>query len=69
MGKIKVGFVGAGWMGSCQMQRITDCNDTEIVALFEKNMGHGKCFKGFFNTTKVQPEDPIAQKRQKDGYP
>ena len=42
MGKIKVGFVGAGWMGSCQMQRITDCNDTEIVALFEKNMGHGK---------------------------
>lgn len=42
MKKIKVGFVGAGWMGSVQMQRIKDRNDTEIVALYEKNVERGK---------------------------
>ena len=42
MSKIKVGFVGAGWMGSVQMQRITERDDTEIVALFEKNAKRGK---------------------------
>ncbi len=40
--KIKVGFVGAGWMGSVQMQRITEHNDAEVVALFEKNAERGK---------------------------
>lgn len=42
MKKIKVGFVGAGWMGSCQMQRIKDRKDTEIVALYEKNAERGR---------------------------
>ena len=42
MDKIKVGFVGAGWMGSCQLQRLTERDDTEVVALFEKNAERGK---------------------------
>ena len=42
MAKTKVGFVGAGWMGSVQMQRITERDDTEIIALFEKNAERGK---------------------------
>ena len=42
MQKLKVGFVGAGWMGSCQMQRICERNDVKIVALFEKNAERGK---------------------------
>ena len=42
MAKIKVGFVGAGWMGSVQMQRITERDDAEIVALSEKNQERGK---------------------------
>jgi predicted dehydrogenase len=42
MDKIKVGFVGAGWMGSVQMKRICERDDTEVVALFEKNMDRGK---------------------------
>lgn len=42
MEKIKVGFVGAGWMGSCQMQRLSERDDTEIVALFEKNVERGQ---------------------------
>ena len=42
MDKIKVGFVGAGWMGSCQLQRLTERDDTEVVALFEKNAARGK---------------------------
>ena len=42
MEKIKVGFVGAGWMGSCQMQRIMERDDAEVVALFEKNAERGK---------------------------
>ena len=31
MKKIKVGFVGAGWMGSVQMQRITDTDDGRVA--------------------------------------
>lgn len=42
MKKIKVGFVGAGWMGSVQMQRICERNDADVVALFEKNTERGK---------------------------
>lgn len=42
MNKIKVGFVGAGWMGSVQMQRICERDDAEVVALFEKNVERGK---------------------------
>ena len=42
MSKIKVGFVGAGWMGSCQMQRLTERDDVEILALFEKNVERGR---------------------------
>ncbi len=40
--KIRVGFVGAGWMGSVQMQRINDRDDAEIVALCEANADRGK---------------------------
>ena len=42
MKKIKVGFVGAGWMGSVQMQRVTERDDVEVAALFEKNTERGK---------------------------
>lgn len=42
MKKIKIGFVGAGWMGSVQMQRICQRDDAEIIALFEKNADRGK---------------------------
>ena len=42
MKKVKVGFVGAGWMGSVQMKRISERNDAEILALFEKNAERGK---------------------------
>ncbi len=42
MSKIKVGFIGAGWMGGVQMQRITERDDAEVVALFEKNVDRGK---------------------------
>lgn len=40
--KIKIGFVGAGWMGSVQMRRITERDDAEVVALYEKNAERGK---------------------------
>lgn len=39
---VKVGFVGAGWMGSVQMKRIVEHPDAEIVALFEKNAQRGQ---------------------------
>ncbi|MFI4912322.1 MAG: Gfo/Idh/MocA family protein [Sedimentisphaeraceae bacterium JB056] len=42
MKKIKIGFVGAGWMGSCQMRRICESNDAEIAALYEVNRERGK---------------------------
>ncbi len=42
MSKIKVGFIGAGWMGSVQMQRICERDDAEVVALYEKNSDRGK---------------------------
>lgn len=41
MSKIKVGFVGAGWMGSVQLKRLTERADTEILALFEVNRERG----------------------------
>lgn len=41
MNKVRIGFVGAGWMGSVQMQRICERRDAEIVALFEKNTERG----------------------------
>jgi predicted dehydrogenase len=40
--KIRVGFVGAGWMGSVQLKRLTERDDVEVVALFEKNAERGK---------------------------
>lgn len=42
MAKIKVGFVGAGWMGSVQMQRICERDDADVVALYETNAERGK---------------------------
>lgn len=41
MSKIGIGFVGAGWMGSEQMKRLTARDDVEILALFEKNAERG----------------------------
>ena len=41
MKKIGVGFVGAGWMGAVQLQRLTERGDVEILALFEKNKERG----------------------------
>ena len=40
--KINIGFIGAGWMGGVQMQRIGERDDVQIVALFEKNTDRGK---------------------------
>ncbi len=42
MKKIRIGFIGAGWMGSVQMKRITERDDAEIVALYEANVERGK---------------------------
>lgn len=42
MKKIGVGFVGAGWMGSVQLRRITERDDTEVLALLEPNADRGK---------------------------
>ena len=39
--KIKVGFVGAGWMGQNQLQRLTERNDVEICALLEPDKDRG----------------------------
>ncbi|MHC4395101.1 MAG: Gfo/Idh/MocA family protein [Planctomycetota bacterium] len=42
MDKVKVGFVGAGWMGSVQLKRLTERDDTEVPALFEPNKERGR---------------------------
>jgi myo-inositol 2-dehydrogenase/D-chiro-inositol 1-dehydrogenase len=42
MDKVKVGFVGSGWMGGVQMQRICERDDAEIVALLEPNKERGE---------------------------
>ncbi len=42
MSLIRIGFIGAGWMGSVQMKRITERNDAEIVALYEANQERGR---------------------------
>ena len=42
MSNVRIGFVGAGWMGAVQLQRLTERNDVEILALFEKNKSRGK---------------------------
>jgi myo-inositol 2-dehydrogenase/D-chiro-inositol 1-dehydrogenase len=41
MNKIRIGFVGAGWMGSVQLKRLTERNDVEVAALFEINKERG----------------------------
>jgi len=42
MNKLKVGFVGAGWMGGVQLQRLKDRYDVKIMALFEPNRARGE---------------------------
>ena len=42
MEKVKVGFVGAGWMGAVQLQRLMERDDVRILALFEKNKERGR---------------------------
>jgi len=42
MKKIGIGFVGAGWMGSVQMQRICERDDVELAALLEVNKERGR---------------------------
>jgi predicted dehydrogenase len=42
MKKIDIGFVGAGWMGSVQLQRLKARNDVEVLALLEPNKQRGE---------------------------
>ena len=42
MKKIKVGFVGAGWMGSVHLKRLSERNNADILALYETNRERGK---------------------------
>ncbi len=42
MKKVKVGFVGAGWMGTCQLEQLAEREDVEILALSEKNTQRGR---------------------------
>lgn len=42
MKKIGIGFVGAGWMGSVQLERLAVRDDVEIFALLEPNKSRGK---------------------------
>ena len=42
MKKIKVGFVGAGWMGSVHLKRLSERNNAEILALCETNRERGE---------------------------
>lgn len=41
MRKIGVGFIGAGWMGSVQMQRLAERDDVELLALYDKDAERG----------------------------
>ncbi|HAU38810.1 MAG TPA: hypothetical protein DCX07_13980 [Phycisphaerales bacterium] len=41
MNRIGVGFVGAGWMGSVQLRRLSERPDVCIVGLFEPNVERG----------------------------
>ena len=40
--KVSVGFVGTGGMGAVLMQRITERDDAEVIALFETNRQGGQ---------------------------
>ena len=42
MKKLRVGFVGAGWMGLVQLQRLVERDDVEVLALLEPNAQRGK---------------------------
>jgi len=42
MNKLKIGFVGAGGMGSSQMSEIVKRNDAQVVMLYEVNTERGK---------------------------
>ena len=37
MDKVRIGFVGTGWMGEVQLKRIMERGDTQVLALFEPN--------------------------------
>jgi predicted dehydrogenase len=39
--KLGVGFVGAGWMGSTLLKRLTERDDIRILALYESNLERG----------------------------
>lgn len=39
--RIGIGFVGAGWMGGAQLQRLARRPDVEVLALYEKNRERG----------------------------
>lgn len=41
MSKVRVGFVGSGWMGSVQLKRLVERDDTEVLALLEPNVERG----------------------------
>lgn len=42
MKKTGVGFVGAGWMGSVHLKRLSERNNVEIIALYETNKEKAK---------------------------
>jgi predicted dehydrogenase len=42
MKKLGVGFVGSGWMGSVELQRLAEREDVEVLGLFEPNAERGR---------------------------
>lgn len=42
MNQVKAGFVGAGWMGSTLLRRLTERDDVEVLALCEPNEARGR---------------------------
>jgi predicted dehydrogenase len=42
MKKIGVGFVGSGWMGSVELERLAEREDVEVLGLFEPNAERGR---------------------------
>ena len=42
MEKLKVGFVGVGWMGQTLLKRLAERRDVEVLAVFEPNAQQGR---------------------------
>ncbi len=57
MRKIRIGFVGAGWMGSEQMRRIAARNDATVATLCEVNTERGRAVLGEIGLTETRLVD------------